>query len=138
MKENFGVIWTETIEIEELEAIIEKSFITFKNEFDSGFVAESKIKIMAICQHYRAVAGLGAYPEKKCNAPWVSAVIESNGDVLPCFFHKPYGNINSNKLENIINSNDAISFRRHLKIDSDSTCQRCVCSLHVPLLGQVT
>ena len=29
----------------------------------------------------------------RCNAPWVSAVIEASGDVRPCFFHPVLGNI---------------------------------------------
>ncbi|HZX72824.1 MAG TPA: SPASM domain-containing protein, partial [Cyclobacteriaceae bacterium] len=70
-------------------------------------------------------------PEKKCNAPWVSAVIESDGSLLPCFFHKPYGNINEHSFEELINSKKAIDFRKRLNVDKDPICQRCVCSLHI-------
>ena len=44
------------------------------------------------------------FPYKKCNAPWVSTVMEADGTVRPCFFHEAYGNIKSGTLESIINS----------------------------------
>jgi radical SAM protein with 4Fe4S-binding SPASM domain len=65
-----------------------------------------------------------------CNAPWVSAVIEVDGNVRPCFFHPSVGNINQLSLEEAINSETALSFRSNLKIASNPTCQRCVCSLN--------
>lgn len=121
----------------EMEEIIRKSFVDFKREFESGFIAEDEEKMLAIVQHYRATRGEGDFPKKKCNAPWVSAVIESNGDVLPCFFHPAYGNIHNFSFEEIINSKDAVRFRKKLKIDEDATCKRCVCSLYVRNLSAV-
>jgi MoaA/NifB/PqqE/SkfB family radical SAM enzyme len=118
-------------EIKEWEKILRGSFDIFKREYQAGFIAESQQKLMDIGAYYRAMRGQGKFPTKKCNAPWVSAVIESTGDVLPCFFHKPYGNANSGRLEEIINSQAARSFRRQLDTDKDPICQRCVCSLHV-------
>src|SRR5690606_41598218 len=92
------------------EAILEGSLIVFKKEDDSGFIAESPEKIMRIAKYYQAVNGNGSFPEPACNAPWVSAVIESDGSVLPCFFHKPYGNIHDKDFLSIINSSEAIRF----------------------------
>lgn len=118
----------------ELESIFQRSFIDCKVEIDNRFIAEDRDKLLDIVRHYKAISGISAFPQKKCNAPWVSAVIESNGDVLPCFFHKAYGNIHANSLNEIINSGKAVSFRRNLNVKTDETCQRCVCSLDVPLL----
>jgi len=118
-------------EIQEFELLLRNSFVDFKEEYESKFIAESPNKMMAILEHYKGLAGLEGFPEKKCNAPWVSAVIESDGSLLPCFFHKPYGNINEHSFEELINSKKAIDFRKRLNVDKDPICQRCVCSLHI-------
>jgi radical SAM protein with 4Fe4S-binding SPASM domain len=65
-----------------------------------------------------------------CNAPWVSAVVEVDGSVRPCFFHRPIGNITSSPLEEVINGEAAQEFRQSLDIENDATCRRCVCSLN--------
>ncbi len=115
----------------ELEAIFQNSFTQHKDWYSKHFVAESPKKLMQIVQHYRAHLGGTEFPIKKCNAPWVSAVIETNGDVMPCFFHKPYGNIYQADLLEIINSTKAKHFRKGLDVAKNPTCQKCVCSLHI-------
>ncbi len=124
-------------EVAELSALLEKSFVDFEEEYEQKFIAESPAKMRALAIYYLAILGLEKFPSKKCNAPWISAVIESNGDVLPCFFHKAYGNIYQNSFQEIINSPRAVSFRKKLDIDKDLTCQRCVCSLHLGLTQSV-
>jgi len=119
-------------EVEELEKIIKESISKFEDLYINGFIAEGPQKMLQIPQHYKAVLGKANYPPTKCNAPWVSAVIESNGDVLPCFFHKAYGNIHQNNFEAIINSEKAIQFRKQLDISKNEICQKCVCALHIP------
>jgi len=103
-----------------------------KEDFDSGFVAESAEKIRNILRHYRALNDNDSFPEKECNAPWVSAVVEADGSVRPCFFHASYGNIHDGSLESILNSEHAVSFRENLDMDTDPTCRRCVCTLNMP------
>ena len=119
-------------EVEELEKIIKDSISKFEDLYINGFIAEGPQKMLQIPQHYKAVLGKADYPPTKCNAPWVSAVIESNGDVLPCFFHKSYGNIHQDNFEKIINSEKAIQFRKQLDISKNEICQKCVCALHIP------
>ena len=65
----------------------------------------------------------------RCNAPWVSAVIETNGDVRPCFFHPPIGNTAEGSLAAVLNCPQAISVPRVLRRAQDPICRRCVCSL---------
>ena len=48
-------------------------------DFESGFIAESPVKIRNIYNYYAALHGLVPFPFKKCNAPWVSAVVEPDG-----------------------------------------------------------
>jgi len=119
-------------ETEELEKIIADSITKFEELYLNGFIAEGPQKMLQIPQHYKAVLGKTDYPPTKCNAPWVSAVVESNGDVLPCFFHKAYGNIHQNDFEEIINSEKAIQFRKQLDISKNEICKKCVCALHIP------
>jgi Fe-coproporphyrin III synthase len=116
-------------EVDEFEKIIDQSFLTLKPEYASGFIVESPGKMKKIVQYYKALAGMGSFPSVACNAPWVSAVIESNGDVMPCFFHRPYGNIYNNTFSDIINSKHAIGFRQKINITTDPICSKCVCSL---------
>jgi radical SAM protein with 4Fe4S-binding SPASM domain len=61
-------------------------------------------------------------------------VIESSGDVRPCFFHPVVGNIHRQAFTDIINGQEALSFRASLDVGSNETCKRCVCSLYVPAL----
>jgi MoaA/NifB/PqqE/SkfB family radical SAM enzyme len=111
------------------EKIISQSFVELSHEYESRFIAERPEKMKKIVQYYKAVNRLEKFPETVCNAPWVSAVVESNGDVMPCFFHKPYGNIYEDSFDDIINSRKAISFRKNLNISKDDVCKKCVCSL---------
>jgi len=84
-----------------------------------------------LVNYYRAIHGKSSFQAPTCNAPWVSAVVESNGDVMPCFFHKPYGNITDGSFDEIINSEKAISFRKNLDVSKDEICRKCVCSLYL-------
>jgi MoaA/NifB/PqqE/SkfB family radical SAM enzyme len=120
-------------EAEQFEKIIERTFLSMHSHFESSFVAESPDKIRRIAQYYRAVNGIVEFPKPVCNAPWVSAVIESDGSVMPCFFHKPYGNIFSENFTDIVNSAQAIAFRKNLNVQEDPICKKCVCSLKLPV-----
>ena len=113
----------------EFENIVRRSFIDLKDEYRREFIAESPKKISRIVQYYKAFNGMDVYPQTVCNAPWVSAVIESDGNVMPCFFHKAYGNIYEKDFLEVINSKDSIRFRRRLNMAENETCRKCVCSL---------
>jgi len=66
----------------------------------------------------------------KCNAPWVSTVMDVDGTLRPCFFHPPVALTTELTLEQALNSPTARAFRSNLDIASDRICQRCVCSLN--------
>jgi MoaA/NifB/PqqE/SkfB family radical SAM enzyme len=133
-KEEVALSPTET---DELESILKNSFQRLRKEFEEKFIAEGPDKMLGLVQHYRAYYGKESFPKRNCNAPWVSAVIEPNGDVLPCFFHKSYGNIHDEPFEKIINSSKAVSFRKTLNMEADPICKKCVCSLKVGLAQRV-
>jgi MoaA/NifB/PqqE/SkfB family radical SAM enzyme len=96
-----------------------------------GFIAESPEKFRKILRHFRAHLGLEEPHSPACNAAWVSVVVEADGLVRPCFFHRPIGKLDpSTSLLEVINGPDAIAFRTGLDVASNPTCRRCVCSLN--------
>jgi MoaA/NifB/PqqE/SkfB family radical SAM enzyme len=102
-------------------------------DFASRFIAESPDKLRRLPAYYAALNAEGDFPEVRCNAPWVSTVIEADGTVRPCFFHNPLGNIHDQPLDTILNSEAAVGFRRTLDVHRDPTCRRCVCTLTLGL-----
>jgi hypothetical protein len=116
-------------QVEALEEEIERVI----RDYDcGGFVVETPEKLRRIALHFRAHLGQAAPVSPRCNAPWVSAFIEARGDVRPCFFHPPIGNISLSSFDQIVNGVDALRFRSTLDIASNRICQRCVCSLYLP------
>ncbi|HMJ69885.1 MAG TPA: radical SAM protein [Cyclobacteriaceae bacterium] len=121
-------------EAKHLQNIIESSFDRLEGEYLSNFIAESPGKMRKIVKYYLATAGEGKFEAPQCNAPWVSAVLESDGRLMPCFFHGEYGNIYDNDLEGVLNSEKAIDFRKKLNVRTNEICSRCVCSLKLPVV----
>jgi MoaA/NifB/PqqE/SkfB family radical SAM enzyme len=117
------------LELDTLAAEIERMIDEYAASIDSGFIRESPEKLRAIVRHFRAQHELAAEVAPRCDAPWVSAVIESSGDVRPCFFHPALGNIYDAELSAMLNGPRALQFRRELNIASNPICRRCVCSL---------
>jgi MoaA/NifB/PqqE/SkfB family radical SAM enzyme len=122
--------------LDELDAIIDQSEQELADEFAARFIAESPEKLRRIPRYYRALRGDGPFPPVSCNAPWVSAVVEANGAVRPCFFHEAIGNIRDTPLPSIIHA-DLPRFRRGLDVSADPVCQRCVCSLKTGLRSRL-
>jgi len=118
-------------EVDRLEAEIERLIRERRPDLDSGFVVESADKLRRIVQHFRAHLGQTEDVAPRCNAPWVSAVIEASGDVRPCFFHPVLGNIHRQALPDILNGAQALNFRANLDVQSNAICRKCVCSLHL-------
>jgi MoaA/NifB/PqqE/SkfB family radical SAM enzyme len=119
-------------EVERLDYEIEHLISEYGSEMQSGFITEKPEKLRKILRHFRACLGTERHVAPRCNAPWVSAVIEASGDVRPCFFHASIGNIHRQSLPDIINGSQALKFRANLDIASNPICQKCVCSLHLP------
>jgi radical SAM protein with 4Fe4S-binding SPASM domain len=68
----------------------------------------------------------------RCNAPWVSAVVEADGTVRPCFFHAALGNIHERAFGAILNAPESIAFRQELDVTTNPICRKCVCTLNLP------
>jgi len=113
-----------------LEEEIELLILQYDAGIDHKYIVESAAKLRKIGRRFRE--HLGQFPPQAptCNAPWVSAVVEVDGSVRPCFFHRTIGNITSSTLEEVINGEAAQQFRQSLDMETNPTCQRCVCSLN--------
>jgi len=116
-------------EVAELEQTVDRTIAAYRDDFASGFVAESPEKLRRLPQYYAALNGERPFPAVLCNAPWVSVVIEANGGVRPCFFHEVVGNLRDTSLSTIV-SNNLRAFRRSFDVSTDPVCARCVCSLN--------
>ncbi|HUL01628.1 MAG TPA: radical SAM protein [Gemmatimonadales bacterium] len=127
-----GTLLLSTAEIGEFAQVVERAIVTHASDFTSRFVAESPDKLRRLPKYYAAQQGLGPFPPTLCNAPWASAVVEADGTVRPCFFHRAVGNIRERSLREIL-ATDMVEFRRGLNMAADPTCQRCVCTLQVGL-----
>lgn len=121
-----------TLDIEHLERDIEQVIQKMGHEILAGFVIETPEKLRRIPRYFRALLGQIPPAAPVCNAPWVSAVIDSEGFVQPCFFHPAIGNLREQPLIRILNDRKAMEFRQRLDISNDPICQRCVCSLFIP------
>jgi MoaA/NifB/PqqE/SkfB family radical SAM enzyme len=115
----------------EMKAVLEGMIADYADDFASEYIAESPAKLRRIYQYYGAYNGLGDFPAVQCNAPWVSAVVEADGTVRPCYFHRPMGNIRDNSLIELLNSPEEIAFRQGLDMDKDPICRKCVCTLNL-------
>ena len=68
------------------------------------------------CSTTRRSPAAAHFPTVQCNAPWVSAVLEPDGNLRPCFFHPAYGSA-AGGLEDALNSPQAIAFRQSLDVE---------------------
>ena len=127
--ERTGEVGLSLSETADLAAVVEALILSNAADFASGFIRESPARLRRIVAHYRASHDLGPPPPVSCNAPWVSAVVESDGMVRPCFFHEPIGNIAEGTLAEIVNSPKARAFRGSLDMRRDPICRSCVCTL---------
>jgi MoaA/NifB/PqqE/SkfB family radical SAM enzyme len=113
-----------------LEEEIELLILEYEAGINHNYILESAAKLRKIPRRFREHLGQLSPQSPICNAPWVSAVVEVDGSVRPCFFHHTVGNITTSTLEEIVNGETAQEFRRSLDMDTNPTCQRCVCSLN--------
>jgi Fe-coproporphyrin III synthase len=118
------------VEVAGLDDEIECLIVEHADDIRSRYIAESEEKLRRISRRFHEYLGHAAPESPVCNAPWVSAVVEVDGSVRPCFFHKTVGNVTSSTLEEAVNGTPARLFRESLRVGENPTCQRCVCSLN--------
>jgi len=110
----------------EIELLIE----AHQSDLRTRFIAENEAKLRRIPTRFREHLE-GTPPQSpRCNAPWVSTVMEVDGTLRPCFFHPPIASTTNATLEQALNTQLAQAFRSQLHVPTNPTCQRCVCSLN--------
>jgi MoaA/NifB/PqqE/SkfB family radical SAM enzyme len=117
-------------EIQEFSRVVEETIASHASDFENRFVAESPAKLRRLPRYYAAQLGEGDFPPISCNAPWVSAVIEADGSVRPCYFHDAVGNLRDKSLRDILQGKMNV-FRARLDVNENETCKKCVCTLKV-------
>jgi MoaA/NifB/PqqE/SkfB family radical SAM enzyme len=130
-KERQAEIALDSDDVRQFSDLMEEFIRSFAGDIRRGFIAESAEKLRRLPAYYAAVRGEGDFPPIRCNAPWVSAVVEADGSVRPCFFHNAFGNIHDQSFLEILNGDKASEFRRSLDVTTDPTCRQCVCTLHL-------
>jgi len=117
-------------ELTALELEIEQLIASYRFDISTRFIRENETKLRHIGVRFREHL-FGTPPRSpKCNAPWVSTVMEVDGTLRPCFFHPPVASTTELTLEQALNTPSARAFRANLDVASDRTCQHCVCSLN--------
>jgi Fe-coproporphyrin III synthase len=105
---------------------------THAEDFRSGFIAESPVKLRRLLQYFAALHGLGAYPQVRCNAPEFSAVVGATGSVQPCFFISGEAASRGKAfidLGGALNSAGMATLRDSIRAGTRGECKTCVCSM---------
>jgi MoaA/NifB/PqqE/SkfB family radical SAM enzyme len=118
-------------EVQIFRNLIEEMKYRYSSNFNSGFISESHEKLLNIVRYFEAAAGMNSYPRNYCNAPNVSAVITSTGDVHPCFFLPSFGNVRADSFQKLINTPKIKQTRRDVKNYKLERCKTCVCTLNI-------
>jgi MoaA/NifB/PqqE/SkfB family radical SAM enzyme len=115
-----------------------------RDDFLSGFIAESPQKLRRLLHYFTAVRGAGPYPPVRCNAPEFSAVISATGRVQPCFFisgpseaQLPLSGPTTESdsaspgadLAGALNLDSMSRLRSAIREGRRAECKTCVCSL---------
>jgi len=118
-------------ETAELRRIVDRLEHDAAPLFANRFIDQSPARLRDIASYYEALNGDGAFPPAACNAPMISAVITSRGDLLPCYFLPAFGNVRRGALEDLMNGNDARETRARVRARTQPECRTCVCTLRV-------
>ena len=124
-------------DLPQLERILDSMNQDYREDFRSGFIAESPDKLRRILRYFAAIHGLGPYPPVRCNAPEFSAVIGATGRVQPCFFIS--GPLDARLSETgtrldgdfpaVLNSSGMGALRKAIRDGRRAECKTCVCSM---------
>ena len=108
-----------------------KVITDYKNEFDSGLISESPEKLLKLVNYYGALCRENPYPKNYCNAPMVSAVITSTGNIQPCYFIPAFWNVREGTPGELANKNEVRKIRSEVRNFTHPRCKTCVCTLNV-------
>jgi MoaA/NifB/PqqE/SkfB family radical SAM enzyme len=119
-------------EVIEFRQVIEGMTARFAGDFASGLIAESPAKLRRLADYFAALNGAADFPRPRCNAPHISAVVEVDGTLRPCYFLPEVGKIEApgTPLLETLNNLEALALRRAYRSGQRLECERCVCPLY--------
>ncbi|MEP7290738.1 MAG: radical SAM protein [Chloroflexota bacterium] len=125
-------------DLPELARVLDEIETRFADDFASGRIAESPAKLRKMVSYFGAILRQGEFQPVRCNAPHLSAIIEVDGSLRPCYFLPTMGRINGAgaskgealPLREAINTPAALDLRRAYRQGERVECQSCVCPLH--------
>ena len=103
---------------------------THAQHFADGRIAESPEKLRTLYNFFAAPYGKAEFQPPRCNAPHISAVVNVDGSLQPCYFLPKSGKLNGQNLEDALNTPEAIALRQAYRNGERSECDRCVCPLY--------
>jgi MoaA/NifB/PqqE/SkfB family radical SAM enzyme len=123
----------------ELAAILDDVERAYAADFANGLIAETPAKLRRMIGYFDNLRGEADYAPPRCNAPHISAVIEVDGDIRPCYFLPATGKLKQradsemergSPLKHALNSSEALALRHAYRTGQRAECARCVCPLH--------
>ena len=118
-------------EASEFRNLVDHMASECRNDFQAGFISESPDQLYHMVQYFEALTGKAPFPRNHCNAPMVSTVITSTGELQPCFFLPAFANLRNAPLKDLLNNSQICSTRREVRAYALERCHTCVCTLHV-------
>jgi MoaA/NifB/PqqE/SkfB family radical SAM enzyme len=101
----------------------------FAGEFAARFIAESPARMRRLYDYFAAVAGQGAFPPTRCNAPEFSAVLGVDGQLSPCFFIRGPRDTAPFAPAAALDAPGMRALRADIRAGRRQECERCVCSM---------
>jgi radical SAM protein with 4Fe4S-binding SPASM domain len=117
-------------DLPELARVLDTVEAHFPDDFASGRIAESPAKLRRMVAYFGAILGQNEYPYVRCNAPHLSAVVEVDGSLRPCYFLPTMGKLKAEPLREAVNTPEALELRRAYRAGERRECVSCVCPLY--------
>lgn len=126
----FGGLTAE--DLSEFGAILDEMEHTHTAHFADGRIAESPAKLRRLYDYFAEPLGLGEFEGPRCNAPHISAVVNWDGRLQPCYFLPAWGTLDGDgvELEDALNDPGAVALRTAYRNGERAECARCVCPLY--------
>lgn len=111
-------------------AVLDELEASHAADFESRFITESPAKLRRLHTYFAALHGLAELERPPCNAPHISAVVEVDGKVRPCYFLPAVAQIGEGGLAAALHTEPMRAMRRAYRQGERHECARCVCSLY--------
>lgn len=128
---NSAAIALQADDLPELARTLDTIEQRFSAAFAEGRIAETPAKLRRMVDYFGGLLGQGEATPPRCNAPHISAVIEVDGTLRPCYFLPAFGQLApGDQLADALNVPEAAALRQAYRAGQRSECARCVCPLY--------